>query len=158
MLTFNIYTIIILQSAFVLNTFAAVMELVACLDVLRASPTISSRTTDTYIKNNNEYDNTPFARMTKLLKYPVATSLATRDLLFHYMPELGMHYQKRLNFTNHVQTHSYPTRNAQDYSINKTKKMFSDCAIRNFELFLEFFRQNCKTFMIAKSLNTSKIN
>ena len=35
------------------------------------------------------------------------------------------------HFTKHVQTHNYPTRNAQDYSINKTKKMFSDCAIRN---------------------------
>ena len=34
-------------------------------------------------------------------------------------------------FTKHVQTHNYSTRNAQDYSINKTKKMFSDCAIRN---------------------------
>ena len=33
--------------------------------------------------------------------------------------------------TKHVQTHNYPTRNAQDYSINETKKMFSDCAIRN---------------------------
>ena len=35
-------------------------------------------------------------------------------------------------FTKHVQTHNYQTRNAQHYSINKTKKMFSDCAIRNF--------------------------
>ena len=34
-------------------------------------------------------------------------------------------------FTKHVQTHNYLTRNAQDYSINKTKKMFYDCAIRN---------------------------
>ena len=34
-------------------------------------------------------------------------------------------------FTKHVQTHNYPTRNAQDYSINITKKMFSDRAIRN---------------------------
>ena len=34
-------------------------------------------------------------------------------------------------FTKHVQIHNYPTRNAQDYSISKTKKMFSDCAIRN---------------------------
>ena len=25
----------------------------------------------------------------------------------------------------------YPTRNAQDYNVNKTKKMFSDCAIKN---------------------------
>ena len=30
----------------------------------------------------------------------------------------------------HVQTHNYPTRNTQYYSINKTKKTFSDCAIR----------------------------
>ena len=34
-------------------------------------------------------------------------------------------------FTKHVQRHIYPTRNAHDYSINETKKMFSDCAIRN---------------------------
>ena len=34
-------------------------------------------------------------------------------------------------FTKHVQIHHYPTRNAHDYSINKTEKMFSDCAIRN---------------------------
>ena len=34
-------------------------------------------------------------------------------------------------FTKYVQTHNYPTRNAQDYSINITKKMFSDHAIRN---------------------------
>ena len=34
-------------------------------------------------------------------------------------------------FTKHVQTHNYPTRNAQDYSISITKKMFSDRAIRN---------------------------
>ena len=34
-------------------------------------------------------------------------------------------------FTKHVQTHNYPTRNAQDYSINITKKMFSDRAMRN---------------------------
>ena len=34
-------------------------------------------------------------------------------------------------YTQHVQTHNSPTRIAQDYSINKTKKMFSDCAIRN---------------------------
>ena len=34
-------------------------------------------------------------------------------------------------FTKHVQTHNYPTRNVQDYSINITKKMFSDRAIRN---------------------------
>ena len=27
--------------------------------------------------------------------------------------------------------HNYPKRSAQDYSTNKTKKMFSDCAIRN---------------------------
>ena len=27
-------------------------------------------------------------------------------------------------FTKHVQTQNYPTRNAQDYSINKTKKCF----------------------------------
>ena len=34
-------------------------------------------------------------------------------------------------FTKHEQTHNYNTRNAQDYSINKTKKSFSDRAVRN---------------------------
>ena len=34
-------------------------------------------------------------------------------------------------FSKHVKTHNYPTRNAHDDSNNKTKKMFSDCAIRN---------------------------
>ena len=34
-------------------------------------------------------------------------------------------------FTKHAQTHNYPTRNAQDYSTTKTKKMFSDRALRN---------------------------
>ena len=34
-------------------------------------------------------------------------------------------------FTKHVQTHNYPPRNAQDYSINIAKKMFSDHANRN---------------------------
>ncbi len=34
-------------------------------------------------------------------------------------------------FTKHVQTHNYTTRNAHDYSINKTKKSFSDRAVRN---------------------------
>ena len=45
------------------------------------------------------------------------------------------------NFFQHIllnmfKPHNYPTRNAQDYSINKTKKMFSDCAIRNCGTFL----------------------
>ena len=35
------------------------------------------------------------------------------------------------HFTKHVQMHNYKTRNAQDYSINKTKKVFSNQAIRN---------------------------
>ena len=52
-------------------------------------------------------------------------------------------------FTKHVQTHNYPTRNAQDYSINKTKKMFSDCAIRNcgptFWNSLDKTLKHCKT-------------
>ena len=35
-------------------------------------------------------------------------------------------------FTKHVQTHNYPTINALIIcSINETKKMFSDCAIRD---------------------------
>ena len=34
-------------------------------------------------------------------------------------------------FIKHNQTHDYRTRNAQDYSINKTKKVFSDRAVRN---------------------------
>ena len=52
-------------------------------------------------------------------------------------------------FTKHVQTRNYPTRNAEDYNINKTKKMFSDCAIRNF---LEFFGKNCKTLQNNQTL------
>ena len=56
-------------------------------------------------------------------------------------------------FTKHVQTHNYPTRNAQDYSINKTKKMFSDCAIRKlWTYFLEFFRQNFKALQNNQTL------
>ena len=34
-------------------------------------------------------------------------------------------------FTKHVETHKYNTRNAQDYSINKSNKVFSDRAVRN---------------------------
>ena len=34
-------------------------------------------------------------------------------------------------FTKHVENHKYETRNAQDYIINKTKKTFSNQAIRN---------------------------
>ena len=52
-------------------------------------------------------------------------------------------------FTKHVQTHNYPTRNAKDYSINKTKKMFSDCAIKNcgptFWNSLDKTLKHCKT-------------
>ena len=36
-----------------------------------------------------------------------------------------------LIFTKHTQTHNYSTWNAQDYTINKTKKAFSDRAYRN---------------------------
>ena len=57
---------------------------------------------------------------------------------------------------NNVQTHNYPTRNAQDYSINKTKKMFSDYAIRNCgPSFLEFSGQNCKTMQNHQTLPKS---
>ena len=58
-------------------------------------------------------------------------------------------------FTKHVQTHNNPTRNAQDYSINKTKKMFSDCEIRNCGP--SFQNSLDKTVNIAKSSNTSEI-
>ena len=47
----------------------------------------------------------------------------------HYsneLPEIFSTY-----FTKHIKTHNYPARNAQDYNINKTKNIFSDCAIRN---------------------------
>ena len=33
-------------------------------------------------------------------------------------------------FIKHSQVHNYPTRNAQDYSIDKAKKVFSNRAIR----------------------------
>ena len=52
-------------------------------------------------------------------------------------------------FTKHVQTHNHPTRNAQDYSINMTKKMFSDRVIRNcgpsFWNSLDKTLKHCKT-------------
>ena len=52
-------------------------------------------------------------------------------------------------FTRHVQTHHCLTRNAQDYSINNTKKIFSDCAIRNcgptFWNSLDKSLKHCKT-------------
>ena len=52
--------------------------------------------------------------------------------------------------TEYVQTHNYPTRNAQDYSINKTNKTFSDCAVRNcgpsfWNFFLDKTVKHCKT-------------
>ena len=59
-------------------------------------------------------------------------------------------------FTKHVQTHNYPTRNAQDYSINKTKTMFSDCAIRNYGP--SFWNSLDKTLNNAKPPNTSEIS
>ena len=45
--------------------------------------------------------------------------------------QINFHQFFSTYFTKHVQTHNYPTRNAYDYSINKTKKMFSDCTVRN---------------------------
>ena len=41
------------------------------------------------------------------------------------LPQMFSNY-----FLKHNQVHNYPTRNSQDYSIHKTKKMFSDRAIR----------------------------
>ena len=57
-------------------------------------------------------------------------------------------------FIKHVQTHNYPTRNVQDYSINKTKKMFSDCAVINCGP--SFWNSLDKTLNIAKPPNTSE--
>ena len=58
-------------------------------------------------------------------------------------------------FTKHVQTHHYPARNAQDYSINNTKKMLSECAIRNCgPSFCSFFD---KTVTLPKSAEISFI-
>ena len=52
-------------------------------------------------------------------------------------------------FTKHVQTQYYPTRNAQDYSINIIKEMFSDRVIRNcgpsFWNSLDKTLKHCKT-------------
>ena len=45
--------------------------------------------------------------------------------------QISFHHFFLTYFTKHSQTQSYPTRNAQDYIINNTKKMFSDCAVRN---------------------------
>ena len=45
---------------------------------------------------------------------------------------ISFHQFFSTNFTKHVQTDNYyPTRNAQDYINNKTKKVFSHCGIRN---------------------------
>ena len=53
--------------------------------------------------------------------------------------------QRKVKF----KTLNYPTRNAQDYSINKSKKMFSDCAIKNcgptFWNSLDKTLEHCKT-------------
>ena len=63
--------------------------------------------------------------------------------------QINFHQFFSTYFTKHVQTHNYPTRNAQDYSINKTKRMFSDCAIRNcgptFWNSLDKALKHCKT-------------
>ena len=52
-------------------------------------------------------------------------------------------------FVKHSQKHNYQTRNAQDYSINNNKKVFSDRAIRNcgpmFWNTLDSKMKNCKT-------------
>ena len=60
--------------------------------------------------------------------------------------QISFHQFFSTYFTKHVQTHNYPTRNAQDYNINKTKKMFSDCAIRNCgPSFWNSLNKKCKT-------------
>ena len=59
-------------------------------------------------------------------------------------------------FTKHVQTHNYPTRNAQDYSINERKKMFSDCAVRNCgPSIFGILWTNCKTMQNNQTLKKS---
>ena len=55
-------------------------------------------------------------------------------------------------FTKHVQIHNFPIGNAQDYSINKTKKVFSDCSIRNCGN--SFWYSLTKLQNIAKTMQT----
>ena len=60
-------------------------------------------------------------------------------------------------FTKHVQIHNYPTRNAQDYSINITKKMFSIVQLEIVDLFfLEFFGRNSETLQKTKQNKTKQ--
>ena len=47
----------------------------------------------------------------------------------HHTNQLPSNYSTY--FTKHTQTHNYSTRNTQDYTMNKTKKAFSDRATRN---------------------------
>lgn len=58
-------------------------------------------------------------------------------------------------FTKHAQKHNYSTRNAQDYSVNLTKKVFSDSAIRNsgpvFWNSLSNIIKQCKNIKLFKS-------
>ena len=58
-------------------------------------------------------------------------------------------------FIKHAENHKYATRNAQDYAINKTKKTFSNQAIRNcgpsFWNSLEKSLKQCKTLSIFKT-------
>ena len=59
-------------------------------------------------------------------------------------------------FIKHAENHKYETRNAQDYSINKTKKAFSNQAIRNcgppFWNSLDKFVKQSKTVKIFRKV------
>ena len=47
----------------------------------------------------------------------------------HHTKQLPQNFTKY--FTRYDQIHNYPTRNAHNYNVTKTKKTFSDRAIRN---------------------------
>ena len=70
----------------------------------------------------------------------------------HHTNQLPSNYSTY--FTKHIQTHNYSTRNAQDYVINKTKKAFSDRAIRNCGPV--FWNSLDKTIKQCKSTKTFK--
>ena len=97
---------------------------------------------DNFIKKNTEvYDECIPMIKSKINRKTIPQSPNILNVHDTFKLNLGIFMYRHLSnqlppifstyFTKHVQTHNYPTRNAQDYSINKTKKMFSDCAIRN---------------------------
>ena len=76
----------------------------------------------------------PFLKDLMFLMYMISlnsTLVEFKDIRQGYLPnQLPPIFSTY--FTKHVQTYNYPTRSAQDYSINKKKNVFwFSCAIRN---------------------------